>query len=128
MAVGRTTEGRTASVTTSLSSATITAGAGTFGASDVGRKITATGIPANATITAVASGTSATISAAATAAGTVAATLAEHAYGTAPGFYGWSPETDTEASAYSVAANNAGTVPPDRITNRFTGVSQRGRG
>lgn len=128
MATGRTTEGRTASVTTTLSSTTITAGAGTFGASDVGRKITATGIPADATITAVASGTSATISAAATAAGTVTATLAAHLYGSAPGFFGWSPETDAEAGTYSVASNNAGTATPDRLTNPFTAVSQRGRG
>ncbi|AYN58077.1 hypothetical protein PBI_JUDY_7 [Arthrobacter phage Judy] len=126
MATGRTTEGRTVTVTTA-SNTTITGAAGTFVASDVGRTITRAGIPAGTTITAVASGTSATISAAATTSATSAATLGS-LNGQSQGIVGWSPETDTEAGAYSVAATNAGTVTPDRLTNAFTPVSQRGRG
>lgn len=34
----------------------------------------------------------------------------------ATGFAGWSPENTAEASAYSVAAANAGTITPDRVT------------
>lgn len=33
------------------------------------------------------------------------------------GFFGWSPETTEEASAYTVAANNAGVIAPDTITS-----------
>ncbi len=126
MAKGRTFEGRAVTVTTATSTA-ITGAAGTFTASDVGRTITGTGIPAGATISAVASDTAATLSAAATASATVPATLGALA-GEALGFAGWSPETDAEAGTYSVASNNAGAVQPGRITNPYTGSSQRARG
>ena len=36
------------------------------------------------------------------------------------GFQGWSPESDAESETYTVAANNAGTATPDRITNSTT--------
>lgn len=55
---------------TTNTSTTITSATMSFRADDVGKPITGTGIPANATIAAVASATSATLSAAATATGT----------------------------------------------------------
>ncbi len=136
MAVGRTTEARTvASVGTTNLSAAITGPANSFNEEDAGRPISGTGIPAAATILSVASGTAATLSANATATGTITATIgsavtANSAAGQAYGFVGWSPETDAESEAYTLAAVNAGTTPPDRITNNYTGVStlQRGRG
>ena len=135
MATGRSVEARTvASVGTTSGSAAITGPAGSFSKSDVGRPISGTGIPAAATLSAVASGTAATLSANATATGTITATIGTAAaVGAAAlgyGFHGWSPESDTEAQTYSVAAVNAGQVPPDRITNTYTGVNslQRGRG
>lgn len=76
---------RTASVTTTLSSTTITAATATFDAGDVGASITGTGIPAGTTITAVASATSATMSQAATASGTVTATITRSYAGLADG-------------------------------------------
>lgn len=127
MATGRTTEARTITATTTASSTAITGPAGTYRTSDVGRTITRAGIPAGATITAVTSDTAATLSAAATTAATSTATLGAQTP-TAMGIVGWSPETDTEANAYTVAANNALVVPPDRITNPYTAVTQRGRG
>lgn len=127
MVAGRTNEQRTATVTTTLSSTAITAPAGTFNEEDAGRGISGTGIPAGATLASVTSDTAATLSAAATAAGSVTATLAQ-APGVNYGFRGWSPETDAESESYSIAANNAGTATPDRITNTFTAASQRARG
>lgn len=127
MAVGRSNEARTATVTTTLSSTAITAPAGTFQEEDAGRAITGTGIPAGATLSAVTSDTAATLSAAATAAGSPVATLGR-ATGEAYGFTGWSPESDAESESYTVAAVNAGTVTPDRIGNPFTPASQRSRG
>ena len=127
MAAGRTTDGRSVTVTTTSASTAITAAAGTFVASDATRGITGTGIPAGTTIASVTSDTAAVLSAAATASGSVTAALAART-GLNMGFVGWSPETDTESGAYSVAANNAGTVPPGRITNPYTGVTQRARG
>lgn len=135
MVAGRHTEARTvASVGTTNASAALTGPAGSFLKSDVGRPIAGTGIPAGATLSAVASGTAATLSANATATGTVTATVgtpitvgaASQGYG----FVGWSPESDAEAGTYSLAAVNAGQVSPDRITNTYTGVNglQRGRG
>jgi hypothetical protein len=123
---GRTTEARTVTVTTTTSSAAVTGAAGTFDKSDVGRKITATGIPANATITAVASATAATLSGNATASGARSAVIGAVTDGSL-GFVGWSPEDGTEAGAYTVAANNAGTVPPDRIVDTITSVSSKSR-
>lgn len=129
MATGRTNEGRTvASVGTTLSSTAITAPAGSFHEEDAGRTISGTNIPAGATIASVTSDTAATLSAAATATGTVTATLGR-ATPEAYGFAGWSPETDPESESYTVAANNAGTVPPDRVTNPYSATTtQRGRG
>lgn len=136
MVAGRTTEARTvASVGTTSGSAAVTGPAGSFSKSDVGRPISGTGIPAAATLSAVASGTAATLSANATATGTITATVGTAATvlssgASGYGFVGWSPESDTESGAYTLAANNAGTVPADRITNTYTGAStlQRGRG
>ncbi len=116
-----------ASTGTALSTRIIAA-VGTFSQEDVGRSISGTGIPANAKLASVQSDTTARLSVAATAAGTVTATLG--VAGLAAGYVGWSPETAAEASSYTVAANNAGTAPPDRITDRFTGQSsgRRARG
>ncbi|MEU8525259.1 hypothetical protein AB0C77_06600 [Streptomyces sp. NPDC048629] len=127
MALGRTNEGRTVTVTTTNASAAITAAAGTFHEEDAGRTITGTGIPAAATISAVASDTAATLSANATASGSPSVTLGR-AQPTAYGFAGWSPETDAESETYTVAAANAGTATPDRLTNNVTPVTQRARG
>jgi len=135
MVLGRTTETRTVTLTTTSGAATLTAAAGTFNEEDAGRSITAaSGIPASTTILSVQSDTAATLSANATASGSRSATIGGTdtalANGQRYGFIGWSPETDTESEAYSLAANNAGTVPPDRIVDNFTGVAtkQRGRG
>jgi hypothetical protein len=66
---------RTATISTTSGSATITAAGATFTYLDVGQSITGTGIPVGATVTAVASGTSATISANATVTGSPTATI-----------------------------------------------------
>ncbi|MEX3101250.1 MULTISPECIES: hypothetical protein [unclassified Streptomyces] len=126
MAVGRTNEARTVTVTTNSTTA-LTAAAGTFQEEDAGRAITGTGIPAGATIASVASDTAATLSAAATASGSPSVVLGR-ALPQAYGFTGWSPETDAESETYTVAAANAGTATPDRLTNTFTRVEQRARG
>lgn len=131
MVTGRTSESRTiASVGTTNASAAITAPANSFNEEDAGRLITGTGIPAAATILSVQSGAAATLSANATATGTITATVGGTAADTGQryGFIGWSPETDAESEAYTLAANNASTVPPDRITNTFTANAQRSRG
>jgi len=124
---GRTTDGRAVTgVVTTLSSTAITGPANSFEEEDAGRKITGTGIPANATLSSVTSPTAAVLSVAATAAGTVTATLAAQT-GEALGFRGWGPESDAESETYSVAATNAGQVTPDRITSPTQGVVQRSR-
>ncbi len=133
MAVGRTTEARTATgVGTTATSTALTGPANTFNEEDAGRKISGTGIPANATIASVTTATAAVLSANATATGSITATIGGAAGADAQGygFSGWSPETDAESETYTLAAVNAGQVPPDRITNTYTGVStlQRGRG
>lgn len=130
MVAGRTTDPRTVTLTTTNASAAVTAAAGTFNEEDAGRAVSATGIPAGATLTAVASSTAATLSVNATATGSRSAVVgtAGSSVGSdalAHGFFGWSPESDTESESYSVAANNASVVPPDRITNTTTAVSQR---
>ncbi len=118
--------------TGSVTSTPLTAPAGSFVEEDAGRLIVGTGIPTGTTLAAVLSDTAARLSAAATASGTVTASLGsgltslQDAQGY--GFQGWSPETDAESESYTVAANNAGTATPDRITNTYTAVSQRGRG
>lgn len=135
MVAGRTTEPRSVTgVGTTSASGAITGPAGSFSKSDIGRSISGTGIPASATISAVASATAATIAPVATATGTVTVTIGtattHQATGQGYGFVGWSPETDAESQSYTLAANNAGTVPPDRITDLATGVAtkQRARG
>jgi hypothetical protein len=130
MATGRTNEGRTVTVTTNITVGTeknISAAAGTFHEEDAGRAITGTGIPVGTTIASVTSDSAAVMSQNATAAGTITATLGR-AESEAYGFEGWSPETDPESETYTVAAANAGTVTPDRITDPNTAVTQRARG
>lgn len=130
MVAGRTTEGRTiGSLTKTSGSTAVTAPAGTFSSEDVGRTVTGTGIAANTTIAAVGSGTAATLSANATATNTAAATLGPAAAASA-GYVGWSPETPAEALTYTVAAVNAGTATPDRVTDTVTPTTagRRGRG
>jgi hypothetical protein len=117
MVAGRTTEPVTvASVTKTTGSAAVTAAAGTFSPDFVGRTAPGTGLAAGTTVLSVQSGTAATLSANATATNTSAVT-----FGVAPaasaGFVGWSPESATEATSYSVASTIAGVVPPDRVTN-----------
>ncbi len=116
----------TAATGTAISTG-VTATAGTFNEEDAGRPITGTGIPAGASVTSVTSDTAAVLSVAASAAGTVTAQVAATL---GYGFVGWSPETDPESETYTVAAANANTVTPDRITNSATGVGplQRARG
>ena len=118
---GRTTEPRAVTVNKTSGSTAVTAAAGTFNKADVGRVITGTGLAAGTTISAVASGAAATLSANATATNSASATIGSVATyesdGQKSGFIGWSPETEAEHESYSVAANNAGTVPPDRVTN-----------
>jgi hypothetical protein len=75
MSAGRTTEARTVTITKTSASAAITAVAGTFSTKDAGRPITGTGIPASATLAAVASDVAATLSAAATASGATSAVI-----------------------------------------------------
>lgn len=126
MVAGRTTEPRSVTITKTSGAATVTAAAGTFNEEDAGRGISGTGIPASTTLLSVQSDTAATLSANATASGAGSATLAV-ASGAAYGFTGWSPESDAESETYSVAANNAGTATPDRLTDTTTRVAQRAR-
>ncbi|MFG2299430.1 hypothetical protein [Actinacidiphila glaucinigra] len=127
MATGRTNEPKTVSITTTSGQPSITAAAGTFTKpEDIGRTVTGTGIQADTTITAIASDTAATLSLNATASGARTVTLGR-ANPQAYGFGGWSPESDTEADAYTVAAVNAGTAQPDAITNPTTRANQRAR-
>lgn len=134
MVAGRTTEARSVTLTTTNGSAAITAAAGTFNEEDAGRSISAAaGIPAGATILSVTSDTAATLSANATASGSRAATIGgadtPDASGQRYGFFGWSPESDAESEAYSVASNNASVVPPDRVTTNYSPQpAQRSRG
>lgn len=116
--MSRSTASRTITIGTTNASAAITGATGTFDKSDVGRKITGTGIPANATISAVASSTAATLSANATATNaSVAATIAADTLSSSVlGFEGVSVESQDEANSYTVAAAIAGTVAPDRVT------------
>lgn len=127
MALGRSNEARTVTVTTTNANAGITAAAGTFHEEDAGRTITGTGIQAGSTIATVTSDTAATLSLTANASGSPSVVLGR-AQPTAYGFGGWSPETDAESETYSVAAVNAGTATPDRLTNTYTRAEQRGRG
>lgn len=126
MVVGRSTEGRTAVVTTTNLSANLTAAVGTFAEEDAGRTVSGTGIPAGATLQSVTSDTAAVLSAAATASGSPTVTLGQAVSG-AYGFVGWSPESDAESETYSIAGG-AGASAPDRITSPTQGVTQRSRG
>jgi hypothetical protein len=129
MVAGRSNEPRSFAVTKTSGAATVTAAAGSFTEEDAGRPISGTGIAASTTILSVQSDTAATLSANATASNSSTATIGAAGESSGSyGFHGWSPETDTESEAYTLAANNLGTVPPDRITNPYTGVSQRSRG
>jgi hypothetical protein len=123
---GRHTEARTvAGVGTTNTSTALTGSAGTFNKADVGRPVSGTGIPAGATIAAVASGTAATLSANATATGTISLTFGRN-IGTDSGygFFGWSPETEAEASVYGVTGSQAS---PDRLADSKTRVDLRNR-
>ncbi len=117
-----------ASVTSTgtVTSTPLTAPAGTFNEEDAGSGITATGIPAGATLTAVASDTAARLSVPATAGGTnLTATIRTDQFGQGYGFRGWSPESDAESETYTVAAVNANTAFPGKLTNNKTGVHDR---
>lgn len=127
MVAGRTTEGRAVTIGTTNASAAITFAAGVLTSEDVGRTVTGTGIPANATIATVSSSTAGTLSANATATGSPSVTLGL-ATAAATGYIGWSPETVAEAGTYTVAAVNAGTAAPSKVTNTYTRNDVRGRG
>jgi hypothetical protein len=117
---GRTSEAKAVSALTKTSgSAAVTAAAGTFSSEDVGRAVTGAGVPAGTTILSVQSGTAATLSANASATNTAAATLGDAAPAAA-GYRGWSPESTVEAATYTVAAVNAGTNAPGRVTDTVT--------
>ena len=135
--VGRGPGNRT--VTVALNSTTaVTAPAGTFDpANDVGRAVFGTGIPAGATLAAVASATAATLSAAATVTnasarvslGEKTTPAARFASEQAFGYRGVVPETAVEATAYQLAGNQTGGPPgvnePGRITDPNTGRERR---
>lgn len=112
-----------ASVGTTVSSAALTGPANTFHARDVGAPISGTGIPAGATITAVASGTAATMSVNATATGTITATIGPRKE-SSTGFLGWKPEADTRSGDYTFASAVAGTAPLDRLSDNFSRTTQ----
>lgn len=136
VASGRGSAGRDITVSTTSGSTALTAPAGTFDtARDLNRPITGPGIPAGATLTAVASATAATLSANATATGAnVDATLGMLPGGSARvadelayGFRGWSPETPAEAGTYQMGAPNGGpgVNEPSRVTSPSQGPAQR---
>jgi len=112
--IGRTSEVRTITLTRTSGSAAVT-GSGDikFTRADVGQPITGTGLPAGATIAAVASGTAATLSTPATSSGTSTAQLGGPQSAQAYGFIGWSPETEAEADSYTIAGINAGLPQPE---------------
>lgn len=126
MVAGRTTEGRTVTIGTTNASAAITFSSGVLTSEDVGRTVAGTGIPAGATIATVSSATAGTLSANATATGSPSVTLGVAT--SATGYTGWSPETVAESGTYSVAAVNAGTASPSKITGTYTRNDVRGRG
>jgi hypothetical protein len=108
-------------------SAAVTGSSGTFQSGDVGRTVTGTGIPAGATIAAVASSTAATLSASATTTTSGSVVLGAAPAGAVYGFNGWSPESDAEAATYTVAGVNAGQVSPDRISSPNVGRTDNQR-
>ena len=133
MVTGRTTEPRNVTATTTSAATSLTAAAGTFNEEDAGRVITsASGIPASTTIATVTNDTTAVLSQNASASGSRTCTIGSQATfdsdGTRYGFRGWSPESDSESEAYTVAANNAGTpVDPARFTDNTTAITRRSR-
>ena len=133
MVAGRTTEPRSITATTTSGATSLTAAAGTFNEEDAGRVITAaSGIPASTTIAVVTNDTTATLSQNASASGSRTCTVGSQATfdadGVRYGFRGWSPESDSESEAYTVAANNAGTpVDPARFTDPNTPITRRAR-
>jgi hypothetical protein len=112
-----------AGVGTTNASAALTGSANSFFSADVGAPISGTGIPAGATIAAVASGTAATLSVNATATGTITAAIGPRA-ASASGYTGWRPEADTRNADYSFASNASGVVPQDRLTDNITRTNQ----
>jgi hypothetical protein len=113
-----------ASFGTTSGSKAVTAPAGTFNdPDDVDVVVTATGVPAGTTIASVESDTAATLSANATATGTVTATLGAE-LASEVGFTGWVPTTGAQQGDWTVAAANAGTLPPEHLADSNTRVTQ----
>lgn len=110
-------------VGTTSGAAGLTGSANSFFASDVGAPITGAGINAGTTILSVTSGTVATMSANATATATVTVSIGPR-LASAAGYTGWRPEADTRNADYSVASNNAGVVPLDRLADNITRTNQ----
>lgn len=122
---GHGTEGRTiASVGTTNTSTALTGPANSFNSGDVGAAVSGTGVPAGATIASVTSGTAAVLSAAATATGTITLTVGPQSASSA-GFTGWHADTAAQESAETVAAENAGTTDPNRLTDINTRASEK---
>lgn len=110
-------------VGTTSGGAGLTGPAGSFSQRDKGAPIVHANLPAGTTILSVTSATVATASANATATGSATATIGPR-LASASGFTGWKPETDAREADYTVASNNAGTVPLDRLTDSLTRTSQ----
>lgn len=124
---GRTPAARAITVTTTSGSAALTGPAGTFNPEDKGRPITGAGIPANATLAAVASATAATLSANATASATITATLPDVTFDSVKniyGFRGWSPKSSTQAGCYSIPGG-AGAADPEKVAGPDTSELKR---
>jgi hypothetical protein len=136
MVAGRTTEGRAVTgVGTTNAAAGLTAPAASFFASDVGRPITGTGIPAGRKILSVTSGTVATMDGNASATGTVTVQLGAHSevsgsagLQNASGFMGWSPETEVEAAVHTVLGGGGVPSPTKPTTPVTTAHPRRARG
>lgn len=111
---------------TTSGQAAITFPSGKIVASDIGRPVSGTGIPANATIATVTSATAGTLSANATATGSVTATLGTNSTTAAGyGFFGWQVETDAESAVYPLPTAGAGA--PSILSDSVTRVAQRYR-
>jgi hypothetical protein len=122
---GHSTAGRTvATFGTTSGSKSVTGPSGSFNnPDDVDVVVTATGVPAGATLASVESDTAATLSVNATATGTVTATLgAELASET--GFTGWVPTTAAQQADWTVASANSGVTPPEHLADGNTRVTQ----
>lgn len=124
---GRTTEPKSVTLGTTSGSTAITFSSNAVTTNDVGRPVSGAGIPVGATIATRTNATAGTLSVNATATGSPVCTLANGvAAATNQGFFGWSPETDTEAATYTVA-NGAGASAPSVLTDNVTRVAQRNR-